>query len=688
MINPPSDITFDSYFECGNLELVHQKSSNEFDLILKNDTNTVRHTHWFMFKVFKVSPGTVKFNILNYMKRKSLLSKGMSPVVSTVKCGGSEVKNLKYFKTLEESKKYFTVSFEFEFIQDNDWATFSLTRPYSFSKMLEMFKDIEQVEDEIAPKKIMTGKVMYKRETLCYSVAGNPIYLLTITGRDGKKGKKSAIVTARVHPGETVASYVIEGFIRFLMGNSDQADALRKMFVFKIIPMLNPDGVICGNSRTSLTGADLNRTWISPDKTEHPCIFYTKQFIKSFTQKHETLIYLDLHGHSKKLGTFIYGCNKVVNGSFTSWTKVRLYPRIVAKNTILFSYNDCIFNIQPKKEGTGRVVVWREIGISNSFTIESSIYGYHNGIEVAPYTMENCSEVGEEICKSLLEYMILLKSLEKELQLTNGWLKPSKFKEVSGTPAILVHRKKLEMEKREQKILEAREKTKNTRPGSRQLRLKVKESSENPLVPLFPDWKCYFTQEEVRIAQEKIRLGLESPYVSSSSESSGSEDNPVSTKKKKSLREFSPIIEDVSFWVSHPKPMKAVKKEADPSKCKFIKQHTSDFSGCYLDNLIMKNISSDTFRDHQRNMFFSRAERSRINKERIAKTRSMSNKRESRNLGEIGEGKGVNEKVFKIRPKVQKNYFFTKKKQAFITPTLCVSSMLEPITTLNKNFNF
>lgn len=623
-----------------------------------------------MFKVFKVSPGTVKFNILNYMKRKSLLSKGMNPVVSTAKCGGCEVKNLKYFKTFEESKKYFTVSFEFEFNKDNDWATFSLTRPYSFSKLLELFKDIEQVEDEIAPKKIMTGKVVYKRETLCYSVARNPIYLLTITGRDGKKGKKSAIVTARVHPGETVASYVIEGFIRFLMGNSDQAEALRKMFVFKIIPMLNPDGVICGNSRTSLTGADLNRTWINPDKTEHPCIYHTKQFIKSFSQKRETLIYLDLHGHSKKLGTFIYGCNKVVNGSFTSWTKVRLYPRIVAKNTILFSYNDCIFNIQLKKEGTGRVVVWREIGISNSFTIESSIYGYHNGIEITPYTMENCSEIGEEICKSLLEYTILLKSLEKELQLTNGWLKPSKFKEVSGTPAILVLSKKLEMEKKEQKILEAREKTKNTRPASRQLRLRVRESSENPLISQFPDWKCYFTQEEVRIAKEKIRLGLDSPCLSSSSESSESEENQISSKQK-SYREFSPVIEELSFWVSHPKPMKAIKKEADPGKCKFIKQRTSNFSGCYLDNLIMKNISSDTFRDHQRNMFFSRAERSRINKERIAKTRSMSNKRENRDLGEI---KGVNEKVFKIRPKVQKNYFFTKEKQG---PTLCVSSLLE-----------
>lgn len=626
-----------------------------------------------MFKVFKVSPGTVKFNILNYMKRKSLVSKGMNPVVSTAKRGACEVKNLKYFKTFDDSCKYFTVSFEFEFSEESDWATFSLSRPYSFSKLLELFKDIEMVEDFKAPKKITTGGLVYKREILCYSVAGNPIYVLTITGKDGKKNKKGAILTARVHPGETVASFVAEGFIRFLMGNTEQAKLLRKMFIFKIIPMLNPDGVICGNSRTSLNGADLNRAWISPDKIEHPCIFHTKQFIKSFTQKHETLIYLDLHSHSKKLGTFIYGCNKVVNGSFTSWTKVRLYPRIVAKNTVLFSYNDCTFNIQPKKEGTGRVVVWREIGISNSFTIESSIYGYNNGMELTPYTLENFSEIGQEICKSLLEYTVLLKSLEKELQLTNGWLKPSKFKEVSGTPALLLLNKKLEMDKKEQKMQEAREKTKIARPVSRQLRIKVKESLDCTAIPQYPDWKSYFTQEEVRLAQEKIRLGLDSPYFSTSSESSDS-DQPVQATLK-SNRPSSPVVEDTIFWVYHPKAMKPIKKESDPVKCKFIKQHTSDFSGCYLDNFIMKNISSDTFRDHQRNMFFSRAERSRINKERIAKTRSMSNKRENRNLSDIGELKGVNEKVFKIRPKIQKNYFFTKEKQAYITPTLCVSSL-------------
>ena len=38
---------------------------------------------------------------------------------------------------------------------------------------------------------------------------------------------------------------------------------LRKQIVFKVIPMVNPDGVVVGNFRTSLCGRDLNRMFRS-----------------------------------------------------------------------------------------------------------------------------------------------------------------------------------------------------------------------------------------------------------------------------------------------------------------------------------------------------------------------------------------------------------------------------------------
>jgi hypothetical protein len=51
----------------------------------------------------------------------------------------------------------------------------------------------------------------------------------------------------------------MEGIIDYLVGSDSGALTLRDKFVFKIVPMLNPDGVIVGNYRCSLSGYDLNR---------------------------------------------------------------------------------------------------------------------------------------------------------------------------------------------------------------------------------------------------------------------------------------------------------------------------------------------------------------------------------------------------------------------------------------------
>jgi murein tripeptide amidase MpaA len=59
---------------------------------------------------------------------------------------------------------------------------------------------------------------------------------------------------------------MMRGTILFLTDpDSVEAAILRDNFVFKIIPMLNPDGVINGNYRCSLAGCDLNRRWRNPN---------------------------------------------------------------------------------------------------------------------------------------------------------------------------------------------------------------------------------------------------------------------------------------------------------------------------------------------------------------------------------------------------------------------------------------
>lgn len=113
----------------------------------------------------------------------------------------------------------------------------------------------------------------------------------------------------RVHPGETVASYMVEGIIKWLLSVDPAAEAIRKHFVVRIIPLLNPDGVIHGNYRCSLAGCDLNRRWSMPSKELHPEIHYAKNMISNLNKQTRISLFIDCHGHNLKRSVFMYGCN-------------------------------------------------------------------------------------------------------------------------------------------------------------------------------------------------------------------------------------------------------------------------------------------------------------------------------------------------------------------------------------------
>lgn len=105
-------------------------------------------------------------------------------------------------------------------------------------------------------------------QTICTTLSGRKVDALTITGPgtpDEVVNRKGVVITARVHPGESNSSYVMKGAIDFLSSEDIEAIELRKHFVFKIVPMINVDGVVFGNNRCSLSGFDLNRIWKKPD---------------------------------------------------------------------------------------------------------------------------------------------------------------------------------------------------------------------------------------------------------------------------------------------------------------------------------------------------------------------------------------------------------------------------------------
>jgi hypothetical protein len=172
---------------------------------------------------------------------------------------------------------------------------------------------------------------------------------------------------------------MIQGVIDFITNPTNkEAQIIRESFVILIVPMLNPDGVYRGNYRTNLIGVDLNRRWQNPSKLVHPTIFFTKMMLKEL--KEQVLIYMDMHGHSRKRNVFMYGClssEKEVNHHRNN-NLIRALPYLMSQRNKLFSFSDCKFANEKEKESTGRVVVFKEIGILASYTLESTYYAMYN----------------------------------------------------------------------------------------------------------------------------------------------------------------------------------------------------------------------------------------------------------------------------------------------------------------------
>lgn len=175
---------------------------------------------------------------------------------------------------------------------------------------------------------------------------------------------------------------------------------MRDHFVFKIVPILNPDGVINGNYRCSLSGQDLNRRWKAPSRVIHPVNFAVKKLIRQFRNERNIVLYCDLHGHSRRKNIFMYG-NHIKDKPH----ETRVFPYIMSKLCDFFSFEQSRFSMNRLKEGTARIAMFRELNIANIFTMEASFCGADIGeYKDRHFTSEYLMEAGRKLCEAIIVY--------------------------------------------------------------------------------------------------------------------------------------------------------------------------------------------------------------------------------------------------------------------------------------------
>ncbi|KAM9547313.1 cytosolic carboxypeptidase 1 isoform 3-T5 [Salvelinus alpinus] len=445
VVDGGESLKFNSQFESGNLRKAVQVRKFEYDLVLNSDINSNHYHQWFYFEVSGMRVGApYRFNIINCEKSNSQFNYGMQVLMYSVQEAISgrprwvrTGTDICYYKNHfsrssiaaggQKGKSYYTMTFSMTFNHKDDVCYFAYHYPYTYTTLKMHLQKLEALR---------TPQTYLREDVLCETLGGNSCPLLTITAMPEStsndqicqfRNRPLVFLSSRVHPGETNASWVMKGTLEFLMGSSPLAHSLREAYIFKIVPMLNPDGVVNGNHRCSLSGEDLNRQWQNPSPELHPTIYHTKSLLQYLAAiQRAPLVFCDYHGHSRKKNVFMYGCSlkETVWETNISATSCELHedlgyrtlPKILSQMAPAFSMASCSFVVERSKEATARVVVWREIGVQRSYTMESTLcgcdQGKYKGLQIGTRELE---EMGAQFCVALLR----LKRLTSPLKLRN-----------------------------------------------------------------------------------------------------------------------------------------------------------------------------------------------------------------------------------------------------------------------------
>ena len=446
-------LIFESRFESGNLLCAFRtEDENSYQLYLQNDTNTTGYIQWFFFRVSNTKKGRkVNFNIINMLRKKCIYSHGLKIMTYSTMAAMKEnigwhragmntmyyPNNLYVYNNNNNGSKrnLHSLSFDYEFKYDNDIVYFANSIPYFYSKLMKQLNYYELNEEKYP---------YFQRKTLATTLGGNDLDMFTInsmydiykngpmsiimpkaknylslkkniTGNNNNNTKQSmndskiiddrqaVIIIARQHPGETVGSFVIQGCIDFLMGNSEEAKKLREIYLFKIVPMMNPDGVLVGNSRTSFAGCDLNRRWGKPNEIIHPEVYFTKNMILKLTLQRNIAFIIDCHGH---FGTFnsLFYCNYKDDRR-----TCRLFPYLCSHISKIISFQQSTFAMPKFKLNTERITLFNELEEENNDNIvalETSFFGVNRNGEYARtyFNSKLLKEVGRDLCMGMLSY--------------------------------------------------------------------------------------------------------------------------------------------------------------------------------------------------------------------------------------------------------------------------------------------
>ncbi|RUO31803.1 hypothetical protein CWE12_02040 [Aliidiomarina sedimenti] len=268
-----------SQFDSGNIEVVKAEDASDIRLRIRKDAES-DFFQWFHFKLYSEAERAHRLTI-----------EGVD--TAAYPDGWKDYRAMASY----DREHWFRVDTSFdgknliiEHTPEQETVFYAYFVPYSYERHLDLLQAAQQSS-------------WVEQRVLGQTLDGRDMTLLQIG--EPAEGKKKIWVTARQHPGESMAEWFIEGLLHRLLDEDDGvARLLLDKAVFYVVPNMNPDGSVRGHLRTNAKGVNLNREWQTPSMEKSPEVYLVREEMVRIGVD----MYLDIHGDEAIPYNFVAGC--------------------------------------------------------------------------------------------------------------------------------------------------------------------------------------------------------------------------------------------------------------------------------------------------------------------------------------------------------------------------------------------
>lgn len=269
-------------FDAGNIDVISLEDKKNIELAIRPDVGG-EFFQWFNFRLEGEINEQYVLNILN--AGQAAFPAGWEDYQAVASYDREYWFRLP--TSYQDGKLTINVEMEYDSIQIAFFAPYSYERHQDLLAAVQMhpFVTLEHLGDTLDKRDLTLVKIS--------------------DGDSSSEDNKCNIwITARQHPGETMAEWLVEGLIYSLLdGDNATGKLLLDKANFYIVPNMNPDGSVRGHLRTNAVGTNLNREWSNPSLEKSPEVFYV---INKMEETGVDLFY-DVHGDEEIPFVFLAG---------------------------------------------------------------------------------------------------------------------------------------------------------------------------------------------------------------------------------------------------------------------------------------------------------------------------------------------------------------------------------------------